>query len=201
MNPDELISTLEDVAGFITTDEEGHSVCSVCKAKSTGCSTKIQHEEGCDYKRALDALLSKLPAFGNKIIPGVENSVSLSMLMPYYADLSSSELSDVEDLTKGMMRSVPIEDRIVTAQAIGHWCPDCDPELLQRITEQGIANEEARISVRNYFVFERVAARKLKKITAELDEVQNMKKGLSPLFEQLLTKKYGYERYTNLPKD
>jgi hypothetical protein len=145
--------------------------------------------------------LDKLPTFGDKIIPGVENQVSLDMLMPYYADLTSQELSDVERLTKEMMRSVPIESRIMTAQELGHWCPDCDPELLQRFIEQGIANESARIAVRNYFVFERVANRKLKKVMAELNEVQEMKKGLAPLFEQLLTKKYGYERYTNLPKD
>lgn len=195
MNPDELLKTLEDAAGFITVDDNGMSVCTVCGAAANAGST-ITHSESCDYKKAVDVLLEKLPPFDNKIIPGIENQVSLAMMLPYYAELSKEELREIEDLTKDMMLKEPIENRIATAKLIGYWCPSCDAELLQRIIENGIQTEQARINVRNYFVFERVTNKKINAIKKELQSTQEMQESMAPVFEQLLTKKYGYERYT-----
>lgn len=196
MNPDELISTLDDVAGFITTDADGKSTCTVCGATAEPYQS-VQHKDDCKYKASIDTLLEHLPTFTDKFIPGAENKVSIATLLPYYAELSKSELSEIERMTQGMMRSVPIEDRIATAQEIGHWCPECDPELLQRMIENGIINEAARINVRNYFVFERVSNKKIQHIQTELKEAEEMQQDLLPVFEQMLTKKYGYTRYTD----
>lgn len=201
MNPDELINTLEDAAGFITSSADGTCTCVVCGATGNDYAGAIQHDEGCPYKKAVDMLLDNLPAIPDNVIPGVENRISVAMLLPYYADLSKSELSEIERMTKGMMFDVPIEDRMTTSMEISHWCPNCDPELLQRMIENGIKSEKARITIRNYFVFERVTAKKIKKIEDSLAEAQAMQNELEPMFEKLLIQKYGYERYTDLPKE
>jgi hypothetical protein len=90
---------------------------------------------------------------------------------------------------------------MTTSMEISHWCPNCDPEMLQRMIENGIKSEKARITIRNYFVFERVTAKKIKKIEDSLAEAQAMQNELEPMFEKLLIQKYGYERYTDLPKE
>ena len=90
-----------------------------------------------------------------ELLPGVENRITIGMMLPHYAQLSQEEAAAAEKLSLQFMASETPQSRSKAPKAVMSWSPLCDKEMLQTLAENGVDSRQERITLRNYLVFER----------------------------------------------
>lgn len=192
MTKDEFRELILQESGIIQSDPTGFSVCHSCGATGDAFEESVRHLPSCKLMQALQMITHDMP---DTFILGVENQLTVTMLLDFIQSLEPEDVAFIDQLTSKVLEAKDVETRESYWRQLIGWAPSANPSLVLAIVRKGLKNDTQRISFRNYMIFEKATSQSLEMIQKQLQDVLDTREKVGKVFDNLFRKKY------NVPLD
>ena len=187
MKHSDYYNMMVQVSGLIKTDDNGNSVCTVCHGTGKHYEASVKHHKGCKFIKAIEAMQNIMP---DKITPQVENQITLGMMLSSISDASAETMDQIQELVDCMETAENEDERSHVAALIQSWCSFVKDEILEAVVDNGLPDENASQTFRNYLIFEHHNMREMLRIALDMLGFEKATDELYPKFKSLLVNKY-----------
>lgn len=187
MKHSDYYNMMVQVSGLIKTDDNGNSVCTVCHGTGKHYEASVKHHKGCKFIKAIEAMQNIMP---DKITPQVENQITLGMMLSSISDASAETMDQIQEFVDCMETAENEDERSHVAALIQSWCSFVKDEILEAVVDNGLPDENASQTFRNYLIFEHHNMREMLRIALDMLGFEKATDELYPKFKSLLVNKY-----------
>ena len=187
MKHSDYYNMMVQVSGLIKTDDNGNSVCTVCHGTGKHYEASVKHHKGCKFIKAIEAMQNIMP---DKITPQVENQITLGMMLSSISDVSAETMDQIQEFVDCMETAEDEDERSHVAALIQSWCSFVKDEILEAVVDNGLPDENASQTFRNYLIFEHHNMREMLRMALDMLGFEKTTDELYPKFKSLLVNKY-----------
>ena len=187
MKHSDYYNMMVQVSGLIKTDDNGNSVCTVCHGTGKHYEASVKHHKGCKFIKAIEAMQNIMP---DKITPQVENQITLGMMLSSISDASAETMDQIQEFVDCMETAENEDERSHVAALIQSWCSFVKDEILEAVVDNGLPDENASQTFRNYLIFEHHNMREMLRMALDMLGFEKTTDELYPKFKSLLVNKY-----------
>ena len=187
MKHSDYYNMMVQVSGLIKTDDNGNSVCTVCHGTGKHYEASVKHHKGCKFIKAIEAMQNIMP---DKITPQVENQITLGMMLSSISDASAETMDQIQEFVDCMETAETEYERSHVAALIQSWCSFVKDEILEAVVDNGLPDENASQTFRNYLIFEHHNMREMLRMALDMLGFEKTTDELYPKFKSLLVNKY-----------
>ena len=194
MKHPDYYNMMVQVSGLIHTDDNGNSVCTVCHGTGKHYEASVKHHKGCKFIKAIEAMQNIMP---DKITPQVENQITLGMMLSSISDVSSETMNQIQEFLDCMTAAEDESERSHVAALIQSWCSFVKDEILDAVVDNGLPDDNAVQTFRNYLIFEYHNMREMLRMALDMLSFEKTTGELYPKFKSLLCGKYPHYAQTS----
>lgn len=187
MKHSDFYNMMSQVSGVITTDDNGISTCTICGRHGLHFEASVKHKKDCAFRRAIEAMQNIMP---DKITPQVENQITLGMMLSSISDVPVETMNQIQEFVECMETAESEDERSHVAALIQSWCSFVKDEILGAVVDNGLPDENASQTFRNYLIFEHHNMREVLRMAIDMLAFEKTTDDLYPKFKALLCEKY-----------
>ena len=194
MKHSDFYNMMSQASGVITTDDNGISTCTICGRHGLHFEASVKHTKDCAFRQAIEAMQNIMP---DKITPQVENQITLGMMLSSISDVSAETMDQVQEFVDCMETAENEGDRSHVAALIQSWCSFVKDEILDAVIDNGLPDDNAVQTFRNYLIFEYHNMREMLRMALDMLSFEKTTGELYPKFKSLLCGKYPHYAQTS----
>jgi len=129
------------------------ATCEVERIAPGVTQAPVKHKRSCVASNLIKTFMDSLGA-GVEFIPKVENLIQPEFVQDYYADMTKSELEEIDQLVNDMFAAATERDRRVLEPRVAAYDNhDVSTPILQRVIKEGLNTPQDRANFKHFLVY------------------------------------------------